>query len=83
MDVNPRDQCWAVSVGPGTLREAGLVTQMGEKWLGAFFYYFFLYSIFFLHSLSSSDPTVKILNIRTPKTFAVIILKFEQDDFIE
>ena len=27
--------------------------------------------------------TVKILNIRTPKTFAVITLKFEQDGFTE
>ena len=25
--------------------------------------------------------TVKILNIRTPQTFAVITLKFEQDGF--
>ena len=28
-------------------------------------------------------PTVKILNIRTPQTFAVITLKFEQDGFTE
>ena len=27
--------------------------------------------------------TIKILNIRTPKKFAVITLKFEQDSFTE
>ena len=31
--------------------------------------------------LSYDLNTVKILNIRTPKTFAVITLKFEKDGF--
>ena len=28
-----------------------------------------------------NDPTVKLLNVRTPQKFAVITLKFEQDGF--
>ena len=32
-------------------------------------------------STSQNRVTVKILNIRTPKKFAVITLKFEQDGF--
>ena len=45
---------------------------------------FFLHLVFGKVSVFQNKyctPTIKILNIRTPKTFAVITLKFEQDGF--
>ena len=43
----------------------------------------FILMIKFVIAVILSGLTIKILNIRTPKKFAVITLKFEQDDYTE